>query len=415
MSESWIDSVLDECSHVETPRPWIWWSLVGAVSAVSANYYLRTLRGAVLYKPNLYIMLLGKSGLGKGFGINLAKLLVMKADVTRVVAGRSSIQAIVSELSKQKSRPDGKAAILDSRGFVINGELASAVISDVDALSILTDLYDGHYNPEWDNLLKVSGREKLKSPYIVTLFGSSPEHFYDKIPAANIAGGYIARNLMVFEEKRFQDVDLLDDHLDETTDDLVNGYIVPKYSEHLEKISKGGGRISYSEASGKLFNTWRKQWRTNQVDDKTGFGNRVPDHVLKVAMCLTLARYDNDKQINESDMSIAIEKVVHLTYSNKLAGSGRSVEPLANHSKTVVDLLLRAEDNQLRRKLLLTRCYPFGLCETSVLDKITDALVEMNWITRERVGTGSNSDWLFKLSGEPLEEYLKWKQSNQKK
>jgi hypothetical protein len=408
-NESWIDDVLEYTSHVETPRSWLWWSLVTAVSAVSANYYLRTLKGAVLYKPNLYVMLLGESGLGKGFGVNLSKLLVQKADCTRVIAGRSSIQAIVSELAKAKTNANGKPPIMDSRGFVVNGELSSAIIADVDALSILTDLYDGHYNPEWDNLLKISGKEKLKQPYITTLFGSSPDHFYDSIPAANIGGGYVARNLIVYEEKRYQNVDLLDDSDDVVTDDLVNGFIVPKYSEYLKTISEGSGRISYTDQAKVLFNSWRQQWRANQQKEKTGFHNRVPDHALKTAMCLTLARYNNGLLITEQDMQLAIDKITNLVYSNKIAGSGKTIDPLANHTNTVVNLLIRAKDNQLTRRQILSKAYPFGLCDTATLDKILDTLVEMKWAERERIGLGSTLDWLIKLAGEPLIEYNKWK------
>ena len=58
---------------------------------------------------------------------------------------------------------------------------------------------------------KGDGAEKLKNPYITALFGSSPAHFYDSIPQANIEGGYIGRNLIVYEEKRSQNVDLLDE------------------------------------------------------------------------------------------------------------------------------------------------------------------------------------------------------------
>lgn len=410
MYESWIDDVLQHCEHVETPRAWLWWSLVTAISAVSANYHLRTLKGAVLYKPNLYVMLLGESGLGKGFGVNLCKLLVQKADSTRVIAGRSSIQAIVSELAKAKTNANGKPPIMDSRGFVVNGELSSAIIADVDALSILTDLYDGHYNPEWDNLLKVSGREKLKQPYITTLFGSSPDHFYDSIPTANIGGGYVARNLIIYEEKRYQNVDLLDDVNEHSVDDLVNGLIVPTYAPYLEKISEGSGKIGYDSLARDRFNLWRTGWRNNQQKERTGFFNRVPDHVLKTAMCLCLARYDNDLRITDRDIEISIEKVTGLVYSNKIAGTARTNEPLANHSQTIVNLLIRAKDNQLSRKAILNKAYPFGICDTVTVDKIIDTLLAMGWVERDRINTGTAQvDWMIKLSGEPLEEYNKWK------
>lgn len=403
---NWIDNILLECEHVETPRSWLWWSMITAVSACAAGYSLRTLKGAVLYKPNLYVMLLGESGLGKGFGVNLAKLLVQKSDTTRLIAGRSSIQAIVSELAKSKSNANGKPPILDSRGFVVNGELSSAIIADLDALSILTDLYDGHYNPEWDNLLKVSGKEKLKQPYITTLFGSSPDHFYDSIPAANIGGGYVARNLIVYEEKRYQNVDLLDDKEEGEYRDLINEYIIPKYIDQLIKIGENKGSISYNSDARETFNNWRRKWRENQVKEKTGFFNRVPDHVLKTAMCLCLSRYDTDLIITQAEIETSIEKVTSLVYANKLAGSStKNSEPIANHSKTVLDLLIRADNNELTRKLLLSRCYPYGLCDASTLDKILDTLSEMGWIDRERLIAGKASDWIIKLAGEPLIEY----------
>lgn len=407
---------MDEVTHVETPRSWIWWSLVTAISAVSSQYYCRSLKGTVNWKPNLFVMLLGESGLGKGFGVNLSKLLVQHTETTRVLAGRASIQAIVSELAKAKTNASGKAPIMDSRGFIINGELSSAIIADVDALSILTDLYDGHYNQEWDNLLKISGKEKLKNPYLTALFGSSPDHFYDSIPSANIGGGYVARNLIVYEERRFQNVDLFEPEDTDEISDRVNGYIVPRYGEYLTKIGSSGGRIILNQSAKDLYNNWRRKWRETQVKERTGFFNRVPDHVIKTAMCLCLSRYNSGLIMNEFDVEDAIKKVTDLIYSNKIAAQGNSnqVDPVVAHTKTVINLLLAAPDNTLARRLLLSRAYPYGLCDTSTLDKILDNLYELGWIAEKTRG-GQPIDWIIKLAGEPLEEYNKFKKSKEVK
>jgi len=61
------------------------------------------------------------------------------------------------------------------------------------------------------------------------------------------------------------------------------------------------------------------------------------------------------------------------------------------------------------RKLLGSRCYPFGLCDMGTLDKILYSLSELGWIKRERVHRGSNWDWQVTLAGEPLDEYIKWR------
>lgn len=409
--KSWVKDLIAEHQDVETPTTWIYWSLLCCISAVAANKYtLRTLKGNVMYYPNLYVMLLGESGLGKGFPVNLAKRLVQQANSTRVIAGRSSIQAIIKELATTKSE-QGKALITDSRGFIVNGELSTAIIADPDSLTILTDLYDRNYNPAWDNMLKGDGKEKLKEPYITCLFGSSPAHFYDSIPQANIEGGYIGRNLVIYEEKRSKDLDLLDSAEESIDEDRFMNYIVPKYVPHLIQISDNTNRLVPDENARQFFNSWRREWRANQsiYNDRTGFVNRVPDHVLKVAMCLALAQYDFSGSIREEEIKEAIEKVTSLIYANQKASEGGGLDPLAEQTKRLVDFLLNANENELSRTELLIRGY--GNYDSTTLDKILETLMEMKWVKRTRTGIGKNMDWIYKLSGEPLERYNQFKKA----
>jgi hypothetical protein len=406
---SWIDDLIAEHQVVETPESWIYWSLMCCVSAAAANAYtLRTLKGNLLYYPNIYVILMGESGLGKGFPVNLSKRLVIAADSTRVIAGRSSIQAIIKELATTRS-VQGKAIITDSRGFIVNGELSTAIIQDPDSLTILTDLYDRNYNSNWTNLLKGDGAEKLKEPYITCLFGSSPAHFYDSIPQPNIEGGYIGRNLVIYEEKRSKDVDLLDSEKESIDEDRFTNYIVPKYVPHLRKIAEGKARLVPDESARHIFNNWRKEWRCNQAqyNDRTGFVNRVPDHVLKIAMCLALARYEHNTTIIESDITEAIQKITSLIYSSEKAAAGGGLDPLAAQTKKVVDHLISAPENQLLRRELLIQGY--GDYETVALDRIIDTLMEMKWIKRQKIGIGINADWLIILSGEPKESLMRFR------
>lgn len=409
---SWLEDCLEEVTDVETPLSWIWWSLLTAISAsVGNNYYLRALKGNVIYRPNLYVILLGESGLGKAYGINLSKQLVAVTNSTRVIAGRSSIQAIVTELSKQKTRPDGLPPITDSRGFIVNGELSSAIIADVDALSILTDLYDGVVHDEWVNSLKLSGKETLKNPYITALFGTAPAGFYDSIPQSNIEGGYIGRNLIIYEEKRSKNLDLLDD--DEKSDDRIKDYLVPKYSVYLKELYSKKGRLIVDTPAKDIFNDWRRKWRAGQPVDKTGFINRVPDHVLKVCMLLCLSRYNNAGVINELDMTEAINRVTSLIYSNKISIAGRGLDPAAGQTQIVLNILLRSENNELSRKRMLSQGH--GNFDSYQLDRIIETLVEMGWVEKDRHVAGTATDWIYKLKGEPLINYKKWKESKKEK
>ena len=416
VSGSWIQDLIEDNQAVETPTSWIYWSAVFVISSAAANAYtLRTIKGNYLYYPNLYIMLLGESGLGKGFPVNLAKRLLQEADITRVIAGRSSIQAIIKEGSTSRSR-DGKPIIVDSRMAIVNGELSSAIIGDPQALEILTDLFDRSYHDKgWVNLLKGDGAEKLKDPYVTCLFGSSPAHFYNSIPHHNIEGGYIARNLIVYEEKRSKDVDLLDSEEESIEEDKFTNYIIPKYIPHLVKIGASKARLYPNESARKLYNTWRREWRATQkqYNDKTGFINRVPDHALKVAMCICLARYDNVGVIIESDIREAITQVTNLVYASQKSAEGGGLDPMAAQTKKVVDYLIMATDNQMARKDLLIRGY--GDYDSTTLDKIIDTLMEMKWIKRQKIGIGVNTDWLIILAGEPKESYERFKEQNDRR
>lgn len=413
---SFIHDVVIDHTDVETPNSWIYWSSVFCISSVAANNYtIRSLGGKVTYYPNIYVMLLGESGLGKGYPVNLAKRFIQETDCTRVIAGRSSIQAIIKEGSTAKSRP-GKAPLQDSRMAIINGELSSAMIGDPQALEILTDLFDRNYHDKpWVNLLKGDGAEVLKDPYVTCLFGSSPAHFYNSIPQHNIEGGYIARNLMIYEEQRARDLDLLDSEEESLKENWFESIAIPKYVPHLNKIAGRKARLIPTEEARLLFNTWRRSWRENQkiYNDKTGFINRVPDHVMKVAMCLCLSRYDNNDFIIASDFTEAIEKITNLVYANKRATEGSGLDPMAQVIKKIIDFLIAAPKNEMMRQDLLVRGY--GNFDGVVLDKCVDTLLEMRWITREKLIAGPNTDWIIKLAGEPLASYKRFKEQREKK
>jgi len=254
----WVDEIMKETESVETPDNWKWYSMISTISASAGNnYYMSLLQGNLIVKPNIYTILLGPSGLGKEFPIWLATELVQRSETTRVIAGRSSIQAIVKELSTARTRPD-KPPITDSRAFIVNGELSTAIIEDSDSLTILTDLYDR--KTKWNNLLKGTGEEVLKEPYITTLFGSSPAHFQNSIPQVNIEGGFIGRNFLVKEEKLTKHIDLIPDSESSNNEASQNGdFPFQKFVKHLELIGQKGGRIIPDNDCKNFFNGWRKQ------------------------------------------------------------------------------------------------------------------------------------------------------------
>ena len=125
-------------------------------------------------------------------------------------------------------------------------------------------------------------------------------------------------------------------------------------------------------------------------------------------MLLCLSRYNNAGVINELDITEAISKVTGLIYSNKITTSGRGLDPAAGQTQIILNILLRSENNELTRKRMLSQGH--GNFDSYQLDKIVETLIEMGWVERDRYG----NDWMLKLKGEPLENYLKWKKAQEK-
>jgi hypothetical protein len=145
-------------------------------------------------------------------------------------------------------------------------------------------------------------------------------------------------------------------------------------------------------------------------NDKTGFINRVQTMFLRLRYVFVL-RYDSDKTIILEDIVKAITAITKLVYANRKAAEGQGLDPLAQQTKKIIDYLIQAKENQLTRTELLVRGY--GHFDSSTLDRITDTLMEMKWVKRERVGIGKNSDWLYHLAGEPLDSYNRFKAAQQ--
>ena len=392
----WIHDVLRQCEDAETPRSWIRWSCLSAIAGVTSfNVYI----DKFYYKlsPNIFVMLVGESGLGKGFPVWLARALVEKVGTNRVIHGRNSIQAIITECSKTRSVEGQGLGIKDARSYLSTGEFVNFVIDDPHGLSVLTEWYDSHWMGEWKNTLKSTGIEKLRGVNCNLFAASSPAHLKDKIGPADVEGGFLGRTLIPFEERRYKNNPLTIPPEERIDLDFL--------AEHLTKISKIKGEFSYSESGRNYFNSWyidfREKIQPNR-EDKTGLLQRLHDHVLKVAMCLALSKNSifDGLVIREDDIKVAITLCTDLVLgANKaLLGKGRSA--IAPASALIVNEMLRSPKHQTTREHLLNKFW--GEFDAGELDKVEMTLEQGGIITISN--TASNR--FYQLTDRYLDAYF---------
>lgn len=364
---SFVEQVLYYTKDSESPRRYYYWSALAAIAAVvKDNVYLDRITAGMVY-PNIYVLLVGRSGLRKGPPVNLAKYLVTHVNNTKIYAGRVSIQGVIADLSKAKTSKNGGPPNTDSAGVLFASEFSSFIIRDPDALTILTDLYDRHFNETgWSYLLRNTPEEKLNKPTITLLGASNEIHLKDAIPKNAIGGGFIGRTFMVYADKKAG---------------INSGMFKPastlplsKLVTELADISKCKGEIKMDMESKVFYDQWYiKLQQEEDMEDDTGTLERLHDHVLKTAMLLSLSNRRN-LTIIKSDVEEAIKACVGFVPASRrvnLMGAGQAKS--APGTSTLITGLLTAPDHTLTRTIVLQRFWShFSAPE---LDSIVEDLV----------------------------------------
>lgn len=412
---NWIAQVLEAANEAETPTSFLYWSAVAAIAATVSNNVFMNRKGIYSLRPNLYVMLMAKSGLGKGFPVHIAKKLVTLTKATRIISGRNSIQSVVRDLATSETAEDSPTPLFsDSRGFFVSSEFATSLVKDEASLTILTDLYDCHWNEEHTTKLISRANDKIIKPNLTLLSGSSPSHFFDAIPEVNITGGFVGRLLIVHEERRSKINSLLSDVIGENIEDFQFPY--DELSLHLKMIYEctkdKEHRFQWTPSAGRLWNAWYNPFRKLEVTDKTGYAERLPDHALKVSMCLSLAEAV-DCIIRDAHIEEAIEMTMGLEYATKRVTEGKGKDPLAPQAKIILEIMLGSPAYTITRKKLLVKGY--GDFDSATLDRIMDGVfVEQDWITKERIQENSKGTlrWTEKytLTPEAISQYKTMKQ-----
>jgi hypothetical protein len=372
---SWLDDIVASTTESESPERYWWFAGLSVLSAtIKKNVWI----DRFFYKlyPNTYVLLVSaKSGLRKGVPIALAKSLLEITNNTKIIAGRNTIQAVLTELSKQYTLESG-AVLNEAQGILLSDEFAMFLQENTEALTILTGLQNTHeHENSWKNTIKGSPVETLKSPCIQLLGASNEALFESVIKSKDIEGGFLARTFIVYESQRRC--------INSLVDKPENLWPLKDMSQHLKKIQNIKGEFQWSNPAKLLYKDWYHKLATQKFEDKTGSVERLGDQALKVAMLMSLAN-GSRLVIEEDILEEAIERsetcVLGAVKVSRSSGKSEIAKPQAQ----VLDILLRSENHSMPRRKLLNKLYPD--LNAIILDRVLDTLEQVGAleITRQR-------------------------------
>jgi hypothetical protein len=216
-----FDSYMEYVSNAkEVPKLYHLWCAVSVVgTSLGKNFWAE--RGHYDVYPNLYIMLFGAPGTGKGTAISILQKLIVDSGYTTIAADRSSKEKFLLDFHNGFSFDDeemhraNEVSLLDMLGessYALQGdERKSAEVyiiaeeftdfigtTNSDFVSLLTKLWS--FTTVYKNRLKNSKSVFISNPCVNIIGGTTASNFSMAFPPEIATGGFLARFLPIYGE-----------------------------------------------------------------------------------------------------------------------------------------------------------------------------------------------------------------------
>lgn len=319
---------------MESPESFFRWASYCTLSAVLRNNVWIE-QGLKKIWPNIYTILIARSAaLRKSVPVDLAGDLIADSGCTKVIRGRSSIQAVVRELGGMDTNRETGQTLAGASGILIAGELASFSPDDPATIPLLTDLYDNHKN--WSSHLVSTSKVSLKDTCLSMLAASNEPFFREVYTSLAVRGGLLGRTFIVRETEKRKVNSLM--YLDYEDPEALRKYLESRYDRaplvaRLKNVARLRGAVFITYEARQEYNSWYIGFDQSKfLIGETGISERIHTGVLKLALLLAVGE-DTVLEIRKHHIEEAIERCTALLKNYEVitmsSGKSEQAEPSA--------------------------------------------------------------------------------------
>jgi len=294
----------------EPPLSYHFWTAMAVMSAVvQRNTWL--VKGIYRVYPNLYIVFVAPTGKCRKTGAILTgEKLVQHLDFVNVIADKTTPEALLEALDRIDITPSstgGATMQLSSTGFIRSKEMSTFLNKNTYSsglITILTDLYD--CPDSFRYLTRNSKPIELTDVHVTMLAGTTPEWLATNLPEAAFEGGFMSRVIWCVKHWRDRVIPLVEEPDPAEMAGLV------KMATFIN--SKHQGPMKFSDDAKDWYIKWYESAALQAADDEklSGFHERLPDTMIKVAMLLQAADTPGKMVLKLSYLKQA-EKIIRWT------------------------------------------------------------------------------------------------------
>jgi hypothetical protein len=282
INRGWIQTYIEEyIVKQESPKQFHFWVAAQTIgAALQRNVWLD--RGAYKLYPNMFVFLITESGAcRKGAAMRLGLRFLQQVKKVAILYERTSLEGLMVRMDKASETPS-KKYIKDGSIFIVADELSDLFGTASylgDLVSGLTSMYTG---ARYDFTTRNKGVLSVVNPAPSILAGTTPEHFGKIFPELIKSSGFLGRTILVTGRRERRHAKPEVQH--ELEEALV---------EDLLAISDLYGEISLTEDAEEWFENWYNDLPDEPDHGLPAFHERKHDHLLKLALVLSVS--DNDE------------------------------------------------------------------------------------------------------------------------
>ena len=257
-------------------------------AAVERKVWVRTM-GSFLY-PNLFTILVGPPGIGKGVAIHPAERILREVPDLHVGPSDLTSASLIDSLSDAVRRHIQLNASQPYVEFnsltVISRELGVLIPAwDTSLMNALTDIYDGFTVDQ-----RRRGKDlhiKIKDPQINLLGACTPSYLNEVLPAGAWDQGFLSRTILVYSGDK-----IIRDPFAEDTNAALTMRVNNDLLHDLKTIAQEFGQMSFTTPAAMAIKAWVKGGlEPAPAHQKLQYYNsRRLAHLLKLSMISSISR-----------------------------------------------------------------------------------------------------------------------------
>ena len=352
LKRPWLTEYMERLKESsEAPPRFMYWC-GAAIIAAAMKRHVWLKRGTHKLYPNMYTVLVGPPGAGKGAAINPAINVIRPSGTINMLSDRLTVPYILERLAKGFSsatitQSGGTSIGFDSSVLLVATELP-VLLRDPDGLKDLSDLWDSREHP-FDYGTRGKGLFTIDKPCVNLLGGVTPGGMVRALPEETISSGFTRRINFIYAPHRGKDVPWPPDIIppDDLLDDLR--YI----SSHLQ------GEFKFSPEARMKFEQVYYASTPGDIEDEvvSSYKSTKWVHAAKLAMALSAARCDDlvisleditqasveidqieedilrvFRRVGESDLTVVGDKILTLIEARGYASRSEITKAMWRHA-----------------------------------------------------------------------------------